>query len=76
MANEENSASKTGVAVKSNGIFPFENTVAELKKVYRPTKEETVQASIHAFSLIVIISVFLGSADAIIGWLMSYVYMR
>ncbi len=44
---------------------------AELKKVHRPTRQETIQATIVVLVLVVIFAFFMGLTDLIIGQIMQ-----
>lgn len=63
-------SSKDSVRVSSvtlGGLLPFSATMAEVKKVHRPTKQETIQASIEVFVMIGVMVLYLGLADFCLG---------
>ena len=72
MASGEGS-SQAAAAKRSNGLLPFSETVAELKKVHKPTRQETIQASIEVFLMVGLLSLYLGLADFLLGSLMRYI---
>lgn len=44
---------------------------AELKKVHTPTRQETIQATMVVFVMVVIVAVFLGLTDFVVGRIMQ-----
>lgn len=46
---------------------------AELKKVYSPTRKETVALTLRVLLLLTVFSFFLGVTDWIVGWGMEWV---
>ena len=64
------SEAKTNLAVSSVNFF--KEAWAELKKVHRPTRQETVQMTKSVILLIVIFAVFLGLVDFISGYVMRW----
>lgn len=50
----------------------FSEAVKELKKVHRPTRQETVQASLVVIVMLFLFAAFLGLADMAIGRLMQW----
>lgn len=65
----ENSSSADGT---KSGNF-FSESVAELKRVYHPTRQEVVTNTIRVFVLIGFFGVFLGLADFLVGSLVRYI---
>jgi len=71
---------KDGSAQKAGGIgagvmaLPnfFRESWIELKKVHKPTKQETIQATIITLAMVAAVSIFLGGVDFILGILMSW----
>jgi preprotein translocase subunit SecE len=51
----------------------FSESVAELKRVYHPTRQEVVTNTIRVFILIGFFGVFLGLADFLVGSLVRYI---
>ena len=51
--------------------FPGES-YAELKKVHHPTRQETIQMTIGVLFMVVLVSLFLGSVDLGLGFLMHW----
>ena len=48
-------------------------SIAELKRVYHPTRQEVVTNTIRVFVLIGFFGVFLGLADFLVGSLVRYI---
>ncbi len=44
----------------------------ELKKVHRPSRQETVQATMVVLAMVVTVAAFLGSVDFFLGWFMHW----
>lgn len=55
------------------GLLPFSWTVNEIKKVHAPTRQEIIQASIEVFTMVGLLSLYLGLADALVGKAMSLI---
>jgi preprotein translocase SecE subunit len=53
------------------GIQFLRDAVSELKKVYRPTRQETTQATMVVFAMIFGFAVFLGLIDFLLGKIMQ-----
>ena len=51
--------------------YPGES-YAELKKVHRPTRQETIQMTIGVLFMVVVVSLFLGTIDLGLGWMMHW----
>lgn len=60
-------------AERLGGILPFSLTVAELKKVHMPSRQETIQATLEVFLMLVVLAFFLGLADLLLARLMQAV---
>lgn len=52
----------------------FKEVKSELEKVVWPTKKQTVLSTSAALVLVILISVFLGIADSILGWIISFAF--
>lgn len=54
-----------------NPILFLQDAVAELKKVHRPTRQETMQTALSVVAMIMMFAVFLGFADFVVGLVMK-----
>ena len=52
----------------------FREVKNELEKVVWPSKKQTMLSTSVALVLVIIISVFLGIADSILGWIISWAF--
>lgn len=52
----------------------FKEVKNELEKVVWPTKKQTILSTSAALVLVILISVFLGIADSILGWIISFAF--
>jgi preprotein translocase SecE subunit len=64
-------AESKNVVVRSANFF--QESVAELKKVHTPTRQETIMLTTRVFFLLCLFGVFLGLTDLIVGSVMQYV---
>lgn len=48
----------------------FKESWVEFKKVYRPTRQETIDLTIRVLMMMVIFAAFLGFADFVVGSIM------
>ena len=56
-----------------NPVRFFQECWTELKKVHPPTKDETIQATIVVFVMMVIFAVLLGVFDVVAGNVMTWI---
>lgn len=61
---------------KSSGLTAlpryFHDSWIELKKVHKPTRQETVQATIVVLVMVIAVAIFLGTIDLFLGWFMKW----
>ena len=61
------------IGVSANPVRFFQESWAELKKVHPPTKDETIQATVVVFIMMVIFAVLLGVFDIFAGNVMTWI---
>ena len=74
MAKGTSAAAPAGVFGKSIGFF--RDAREELRKVHRPTREETIQVTLVVLAMLVGFSLFLGLADLVFGGLMQWLLSK
>ena len=64
---------KASTGAVTNLTQYFQDSWTEIGKVSRPTKQETIQATIVVFGMIFVFAILLGAIDLTWGWVMRQI---